>query len=291
MVPSREERTPVGTPCTTPTRGIAGKFIDMSWKNISKISRGPNESTKSETSDETPVPPKKDRSAEAQFVFQSMMGLQPMEEPKSDLQKRLDLMSEEDKREDEDREGLIANLKLQYLNGTPFDQLIQESGVSRSTLFRWRKEGNWDYEKNKAIILAKKLQETLQFYEDPSNTEKALAQHNLQLLLKIQGINLAKLAHSAMSGGAPDVIAVAISDSLNKYSSMLEKLIKSEQSLKSDGVEKKQVVHVHQIDMDEAVQLALEMKRKGHTISVQDAIGLLQAQQSVKKDKQDGEQA
>lgn len=207
------------------------------------------------------------------------------EEPKSDLQKRLERMDEEDKREDMSRQGLMDALKQQYLEGRPFDKILEESGVPRATLFRWRKEQKWDEEKNKKLALAQKLAESLAFYEDPTNTEQALAQSNLQLLLKIQGINLAKLAHKALAGEAPDMIAVMMSDSLNKYSGMLEKLIKSDHSIKSGGVERKEVVHIQALDMDDAVRLALEMKKKGQQITVQEAMSLLTAQQANKSEK------
>lgn len=209
------------------------------------------------------------------------------QEPKSDLQKRLDQMVEEDEREDMGRQGLMDALKQQYLEGRPFDKMIEESGVPRATLFRWRKQQKWDEEKNKKQILAQKLVESLAFYENPSNSEQALAQANLQLLLRIQGVNLAKLTHKALAGEAPDLIAIAMSDALNKYSGMLEKLIKSDHSIKSGGVEKKEVIHVHQLDMDDALRLALELKKQGHQITVQDAMALLQAQQSAKKTKAD----
>lgn len=233
----------------------------MSWKSVSKISR-------------TPQRPKEEP---AQVAAPT-----PAEDP-SDLQKRLDAMAEEDKQADQGREGIMAALKQQYLEGTPFDTLLDESGVPRATLFRWRKEQRWDEEKNKKLILAQKLADSLEFYSNPQTTEQALAQSNLNLLLRIQGVNLAKITHKALSGEAPDVIAISMADALQKYSGMLEKLIKSDQSIKTGGVERKEVVHIQALDMDDAVRLALEMKRQGKVITVQEAMSLLTAQQAQKK--------
>lgn len=187
--------------------------------------------------------------------------------------------------EDTGREGIMLALKEQYLAGKPFDQIIAESGISRSTLFRWRKDQRWDEEKNRKLQAAQKLQESLAFYDDPTNTETALAQGNLKLLLRIQGINLSKLMAKAVTGESPDIIALSMSDALNKYSGMLEKLIKSEQSIKSGGVERKEIVHVQALDMDDAVRLALQMKKQGTVISVQEAMALLTAQQAAKAEK------
>lgn len=207
--------------------------------------------------------------------------------PDPKLSEKLTVMAVEDRKEDQGREGIMRALKQQYLEGKPFDEIIEESGISRSTLFRWRKQQKWDEEKNRKSNLDQKLVETLAFYEDPTNTEQAIAERNLQLLLRIQGLNLAKLFHRAVAGEAPDMLAIAMSDSLNKYSSTLEKLIKSDQSIKSGGVETKQVIHVHQLDMDDALALALELKKNGQQITVQEAMALLQAQQSTKKVKAD----
>lgn len=240
----------------------------MSWKSISKISRN------SAPQD----PQQKETKAAAEFILQAA-GIKA-QEPKAEPQPQ----AKEANKEDQGREGQMAALKQQYVEGKPFDDIIAESGIPRATLFRWRKDQNWDEEKNKKAILAQKLVETLAFYEDPKNTEGALAERNLQLLLKIQGINLAKLMHKAISGEAPDVIALMMSDSLNKYSGMLEKLIKSDQSIKSGGVERKEVVHIQALDMDDAVRLALEMKKKGTVITVQEAMALLTAQQSKKSE-------
>lgn len=207
--------------------------------------------------------------------------------PDPKLSEKLGEMIKEDKREDSGREGIMLALKQQYLEGKPFDEILEESGIPRATLFRWRKQQKWDEEKNRKSDLDKKLAETLAFYEDPAHTEQAVAERNLQLLLRIQGLNLAKLFHRAVAGEAPDMLAIAMSDSLNKYSSTLEKLIKSDHSIKSGGVEKKEVIHVHQLDMDDALALALELKKKGQQITVQEAMALLQAQQSTKKVKAD----
>lgn len=176
----------------------------------------------------------------------------------------------------------MVALKQQYLEGKPFDQILAESGIPRATLFRWRKDQKWDEEKERKLVLAQKLAESIAFYENPTNTEQALAQANLQLLLRIQGMNLSKLISKVASGESPDVIALAMSDSLNKYSGMLEKLIKSDQSIKSGGVERKEIVHVQALDMDDAVRLCLELKKKGQVISVQEAMSLLTAQAASK---------
>jgi len=187
--------------------------------------------------------------------------------------------------EDKGREGVMATLKQEYLEGKPFDQIVAESGIPRATLYRWRKDQRWDEEKNRKLQLAQKLAESIAFYENPDNTETALAQANLNLLLRIQGMNLSKLIAKAAGNEAPDVTALAMSDALSKYSGMLEKLIKSDQSIKSGGVEKKEVRHIQAIDMDDAVNLALEMKRKGQSISVQEAMSLLTAQAASKAEK------
>ena len=176
----------------------------------------------------------------------------------------------------------MVTLKQEYLEGKPFDQIVAESGIPRATLYRWRKDQRWDEEKNRKLQLAQKLAESIAFYENPTNTETALAQANLNLLLRIQGMNLAKLISKAAGNEAPDVTALAMSDALNKYSGMLEKLIKSEQSLKTGGVERKEVVHIQALDMDDAVRLCLEMKKQGQVISVQEAMALLTAQQATK---------
>lgn len=256
MIRSIVEPGENGTPDTTASPLTGETHTTMSWKTVSKISRGSQGSEQKVPDEIMPT------------VIESPS------EPRTPKQ-------------DRDREGLMETLKQEYVLGKPFDELLAESGIPRATLFRWRREQGWDLEKNKKQILARKLAESLAFYEDPANTEQALAQSNLQLLLRIQGMNLAKLVHKAASGEAPDVIALTMSDSLNKYSSMLEKLIKSDQSIKSGGVERKEVVHVHQLDMDDALRLALELKKKGQQITVQEAMALLQAQQSSKKAKAD----
>lgn len=193
--------------------------------------------------------------------------------------------SPEELQADKSREGIMATLKQEYLEGKPFDQILAESGISRTTLFRWRKDQKWDEARDRKLILAQKLAESIAFYENPVNTEQALAQANLQLLLRIQGMNLSKLISKVASGESPDVIALAMSDSLNKYSGMLEKLIKSDQSIKSGGVERKEVVHIQALDMDDAVRLALQMKKQGQLITVQEAMSILTAQQANKADK------
>lgn len=231
----------------------------MSWKSISRISLTQT-------------------SASAQHSSPEPSKAAPQEPAKQD---------QEASTEDLGREGQKEALREMYLAGKPFDELLSESGIPRATLFRWRREGKWDDEKNKKAILAQKLADTLAFYDNPENTEQAIAESNLKLLLRIQGINLSKIMHRAASGEAPDLIAITMSDSLSKYANMLEKLIKSDQSIKSGGVEKKEVVHIHQIDMDDALNLALELRRKGQQITVQEAMVLLQAQQSSKKIRSD----
>lgn len=179
--------------------------------------------------------------------------------------------AEHDKRQEE-------TIRQEYILGKGIPQLAQEYGLNEHTLYRWAREKGWKAERDRELDLASKYRASIRHLLDEGTNTKAIAEGNLQLLLKIQGMNLAKLMRDVGSEKAPDLTAMAMSDALNKYTAMLEKLVKTDQSIKSDGVERKEVVHIQKVDMDDAVRLALEMKRSGKQITVQEAMALIAAQ-------------
>jgi hypothetical protein len=182
---------------------------------------------------------------------------------------------------EQEREDSPPNLEAvreEYIRGKGIPQLAREYGMVEATLYRWAREKGWKEERDRELDLMSKYRDSIRHLLREDSTTKAVAEGNLKLLLKIQGMNLAKLMRDIGSEKAPDLTAMAMADSLNKYTAMLEKLVKTDQSIKTDGVERKEVVHIQKVDMDDAVRLALEMKKAGKHITVQEAMALIAAQ-------------
>lgn len=167
-------------------------------------------------------------------------------------------------------------------------EIAVELGIPEPTLYNWHSRSKWRDERDKLQIMSKKLSDSLNYLLDPQTSEEAIAEGNLKILLEIQGIHLANLKYAMLTGDHTLMTALprSIADGIQKYAGAIEKIVNARTKLKNGGVDERKITHVHQIDMDQALQLALEAKRKGNPITVQEAIALIEAQtQNVNKPK------
>lgn len=165
-------------------------------------------------------------------------------------------------------------------------ELAEDHGVPETTIYDWSKKENWLEEKVRIDSVAEKLRESISFLMDPKNNEEALSKGNLRVLLQIQGVHLAHMQYAMITGDHQNISTIfpsGVADAIQKYANSLEKINKTFQNIKNGGVDKSETKHVHQIDMDQALQLALQVKREtGQPMTVIEAAKLLEEQ--VKKD-------
>lgn len=165
-------------------------------------------------------------------------------------------------------------------------ELSEEHGVPDTTIYDWSKKENWLEEKERVSGVTDKLRDSVNFLMDPKNDDEALSKGNLRVLLQIQGMHLAHMQYAMLTGDHQNISTIfpqGISDAIQKYANAVEKINKTLQNIKNGGVDKSETKHVHQIDMDQALQLALKVKREtGQPMTVIEAAKILEEQ--VKKE-------
>lgn len=160
-------------------------------------------------------------------------------------------------------------------------ELSDMFAIPERTLQNWAAKEGWRDEKDNIEIMATKLKDSLKWLLDPETQENAIAEGNLKVLLEIQGIHLAQMKYSMLTGDhtVSTYLPSALADSIQKYAGALEKLNKTSVSLKNGGVEKHEHTHKHEIDMDKALQLAMQLKKEtGKVITVTEAAKILDDQ-------------
>lgn len=203
--------------------------------------------------------------------------------------------------ESEDYEQNYANLpatekkkeikKLFVTSKNTIQELAEMFLVPVRTIQDWASKDDWRSERDKIEIMSTKLKDSLKWLLDPNTEESALSQGNLKVLLEIQGIHLAHMKYAMLSGDQTSFASAfpsGLADAIQKYAGALEKLNKTAVNLKNDGVDKSEVVHRHQIDMDQALQLAMRLKKEtGKVITVTDAARILDDQMKGKTSNTD----
>lgn len=162
--------------------------------------------------------------------------------------------------------------------------------ISERTLQDWAKKEAWRDEQNQIEIMTSKLKDSLKWLLDPTTEEGALAEGNLKVLLEIQGIHLAHMKYSMLTGdnSLATIFPSGMADAIQKYAGALEKLNKTSTNMKNGGVSKSEVTHKHEIDMDKALQLAMQLKKEtGKVITVTEAAKILDDQVKGRSEKTD----
>ncbi len=187
-------------------------------------------------------------------------------------------LSEEDKLKDE--------IRRLYVSGKPVKEIekMYEGKVAERTIYHWADTLGWKEEKAYLDDLLQKQKESLQFLQDPNTTNDAIAKANLRVLLQIQGMHLANTVYR-MNAGLP---VFDVSDQLQKVSAALEKLTKTKHSMENGGKDEKTVKHLH-LDMNKALELALEARKKGVNMTVEEAAKALEKQ--IMETSDDGKSA
>jgi hypothetical protein len=162
-------------------------------------------------------------------------------------------------------------------------EICEELDLKEPTVYSWSKKDLWAEERDKHEILLKQLAQTVAFYSDPNVEADVMAEGNLKMLLKIQGLALARIQHAALSGLDP-IALLNLPDTIQKFANALDKLNTTKIKMDNGGVEKSEVTHVHQVDMDDALRLVLSAKKEGKRISVGEAAQVLAEQQKKNKD-------
>lgn len=178
---------------------------------------------------------------------------------------------------------MIREIRQAYVTSqAAIKDLAEEHGVPETTIYDWCKKEGWVEEKERVASVHEKLRESIGFLMDPKNHEDALAKGNLRVLLQIQGMHLAHMQYAMMTGDHQNMSTIfpsGLADAIQKYANSIEKINKTFTNIENGGVDKKEVTHKHQIDMDQALQLALKVKREtGQAMTVGEAAKLLEEQ-------------
>ena len=172
-------------------------------------------------------------------------------------------------------------IKEQFVTkGKSEDELAEEFGVPKGTISSWASRDGWREERKFHENLARELTESVSFLVDPNTEEKALAEGNRRILLQIQGLHLAKIKHDILAGKP----IIDIADAVQKYTTALNKINDTKMKMDGDHDPTKAVMHYH-LDMDKALELALEARRRGQSLTINEAAEALVAQQKEKNEK------
>lgn len=189
----------------------------------------------------------------------------------------------------EDREALRKKIKDHYLtspNEPSFQELEDEFRVARSTIHGWATKDKWVDVRNRNQTLLRKMGEKVAFLLDPKTETEAILSSNLTDIAQIQGLHINHIKYAMATGDKTHIDAIlplGIADALQKSAAALEKLNNTLIKQKNDGVEKTEVRHIHQVDMNDAVRVALEAKAQGQVITVNEAAKALDKQRKGSK--------
>lgn len=162
-------------------------------------------------------------------------------------------------------EELKKKIKDQFVtHGKSEDVLEKEFGKPRGTISSWAFREGWRDERKRFLTLAKQVAETVKFLSDPNTEDKAIIEGNARMAIEIQGMHLAKIKSDMLYGNT----SIGLVETINKYAAALDKLNNTLAKSKAGNVDEKVVRHIHKIDMDEAVKIALEARKRGQIITV-----------------------
>jgi hypothetical protein len=136
------------------------------------------------------------------------------------------------------------------------------------------------------MILAKQVAETVQFLSDPRTEDKAIIEGNARMAIEIQGMHLARIKGDML--GDDTKVYGGIVETINKYASALDKLNNTLAKSKAGNIDEKIVRHIHKIDMDEALKLALKARESGKLITVGQAAEAMIEQMDKEEKAKDG---
>lgn len=180
-----------------------------------------------------------------------------------------------DKPRKEDYPMLKPILKEQYVAGLKNEaELAEEYGIPSGTISSWASVDGWRAERDRLENLAKKLHKDLAVITDERTEKKALLDFNIDKMLRIAAFKVSELEHDLVAGKP----LVDIADLLQTYAATIDKINNTLVKMKNEGIDKKEVTHIHKIDMDMAYQLAKEALAAGKPITINEAAEQLSLQ-------------
>lgn len=116
--------------------------------------------------------------------------------------------------------------------------------------------------------------EELRKLSDPTVTRDSINSGNHDIAARCLRIALVKMEKMLMSD-----MPIPLAGEMQKLITALDKFNTSHHKEKSGGVDQKQISHIHShINLDNAMNLVLESKRKGVKITLEEAMNVVEAQ-------------
>jgi len=165
-------------------------------------------------------------------------------------------------------------------NGRTMTDIAKEFGCSITSVRYWRDKENWELLKKEADNMRVDFQNALALTRDPSVKIEDLKENTVRKVMNVLLLSSTKLEH--LLAKSDDGLAVLpLAGEVQKLVTALEKFVTAEAKHKNGGVEpgkRDSVVHYH-LDVNEAMRVVQESRKKGVKLTVEEAMNILSASQ------------